>query len=163
MKYILLILCFVIFAYPTLAAPSKTKDPSPAPEIEAYNSGTELLKQLQFAAAEKQLRQALKSNEKFPESHNNLAYALRKQGPKHFEKALRHYNRAIELDQNLAEAYMYRGVLYVQMGQLDKAQADLDTLKRQSPRLAKELDYVIQNQAEKTPEKFFGVAAVIKE
>ncbi|MEM1156969.1 MAG: tetratricopeptide repeat protein [Verrucomicrobiota bacterium] len=145
------------------AGGSKKKDPAPEPGVKAYNAGTDLLSELKFTAAEKQLRQALQENEKFPEAHNNLAYALRKQGPDHYKEALRHYNRAIELDRNLDEAYMYRGVLYVQMGQIDQAQADLEILRKKSPHLAQELNYVVENKTEKTPEQFFGVAATIEE
>jgi len=50
--------------------------------------------------------------------------SVRMQGAQNFERALRHYNRAIELKPTLAQAYMYRGVLYTQMGDMAKARAD---------------------------------------
>src|SRR6476620_1402622 len=48
----------------------------------------------------------------FAEAYNNLAFTLRKQGSANFQKSLAYYNKAIQLKPKLAEAYMYRGVLY---------------------------------------------------
>ena len=62
----------------------------------------------------------------------------------------------------LAEAYMYRGVLHVQQNNLERAMEDLATLKRLDNYLATELSYVIQNKAEKAPEKFFGVTKKVR-
>ncbi len=91
-------------------------------------------------------------------AHNNLAFVLRKQGSARFDEALQHYNRAIELNDKLAEAYMYRGVLYQAMGQNDLAltdQARLLELGRGD--LANELEWVLDNAKEKEPPQFFGV------
>ncbi|MEM6279601.1 MAG: tetratricopeptide repeat protein [Verrucomicrobiota bacterium] len=131
-------------------------------EDEAYNAGTKLLKKLEFVAAEKKLQEALKIKEAFPEAHNNLAFALRKQGEEKFPSALQHYHRAIELNPKLSEAYMYRGVLYIQMGKPDLAKADHATLSGLSTELAAELEWVIENGKEKEPEQFFGVTALKK-
>jgi Flp pilus assembly protein TadD len=140
------------------AAPSKPSEPKADPSVVAYNEGTEYLMELEFAKAESNLREALRENPKMAEAHNNLAYALRKQGEAHYDDALKHYNRAIEINPKMAEAYMYRGVLYVQMGEPEKALADHRTLLQLSPSLAAELEYVVKNGREKTPEQFFGVA-----
>ena len=67
------------------------------------------------------------------------------------------YNRALEINPNLAEAYMYRGVLHIQMGNKELATKDLETLKTLNQDLADELQYVISNGREKEPEQFFGV------
>ena len=42
-----------------------------------------------------------------------------------YELALSDYNKAIELDSNLAEAYANRGVLYAILKQTEKAKIDL--------------------------------------
>ena len=55
--------------------------------IELYNSGTQLLFESNYEAAEKALKKALKKNKKLAEAHNNLAFALRKQGAKQFKQA----------------------------------------------------------------------------
>jgi tetratricopeptide (TPR) repeat protein len=103
-------------------------------------------------------RRALDRNERFAEAHNNLAYSLRKQGPARYAEALKHYNRAIELNPNLAEPYMYRGVLHTQMGNRSLALKDHETLVGMKSPLAAELEYVVENGREKTPEQFFGVS-----
>ena len=62
--------------------------------------------------------------------------------------ALGHYNRAIELKPNLAEAYEYRGVLLLRMGRKTAAEKDLATLKTLNPKLAAELERVIKTGKE---------------
>jgi tetratricopeptide (TPR) repeat protein len=74
----------------------------------------------------------------------NLAYSLRKQGPQNYAKALEHYNKAIQLEPNLAEAYEYRGVLFLKWGRKVDVEKDLATLKTLNPKLATELEHVIQ-------------------
>ena len=140
-------------------APSKPKEPKKDPAVEAYNAGTEHLFDLEFPEAAEDLQRAIKEDSEMAAAHNNLAYALRKQGGDHFEEALSHYNQAIKLDPELAEAFMYRGVLYVMMGNDAAARKDRVTLQELSPELADELGYVIENGKEKVPEQFFGVTA----
>ena len=65
---------------------------------------------------------------------------VRLQGSANFQKSLAYYNKAIQLKPKLAEAYMYRGVLYAQMGRKADAQADLVLLKKMNGHLAKELE-----------------------
>ena len=147
---------------PALAAPSGSAGPAPDPEIAAYNKGVQLMLKKKFERAEKWFRRALKSEEAFAEAHNNLGYVLRKQGPERYDEALRHYDRAIELSPGLAQPYMYRGVLHVQMGNVPLAEKDQETLGELSPELERELAYVIENRREKEPEQFFGVSREIE-
>ncbi|WP_047044706.1 tetratricopeptide repeat protein [Vibrio mexicanus] len=127
-----------------------------------YNSGVKLMLNKQFEDAEVKFRKAIERDEDFAKAHNNLAYTLRKQGRANFEEALSHYNRAIELEPKLAEPYMYRGVLYVQMDKPNLAKEDLDTLAQLDSDLAKELRHVIDQGQEKAPEQFFGVSKAVK-
>lgn len=53
---------------------------------------------------------------------------------------------------------MYRGVLYVQMGDKKRALEDHQTLVEMGSPLAVELEYVVKNNREKAPEQFFGVS-----
>ena len=117
---------------------------------------------MELGRAERQLRRALRQQEEFAEAHNNLAFVLRKQGEDHFAEALQHYNRAIELNAELAEAYMYRGVLYVHMGDAAAAEADREILEALNSSLAAELRWVIDHGHEKEPEHFFGVVQAIE-
>ena len=98
-----------------------------AQPVQVYNQGIELM-----------------HAKKFAEAHNNLAYSLRKQGPQNYSQALEHYNKAIQLKPNLAEAYEYRGVLFPKLGRKVEAEKDLATLKTLNPKLATELEHVIQ-------------------
>jgi len=141
-----------------MAAGSPKVTPDIAREIKDYNRGVELMMEKQFEKAEKWFRKSIERRESFPEAHNNLAYTLRKQGKSHFEEAMGHYNRAIELKPGLPEPHMYRGVLHVQMGSTDMALKDHETLVSMGSPLAKELEYVIENGREKSPERFFGVS-----
>ena len=143
-------------------AGSGPSEPAPEPEIASYNKGVQLMLKKKFEKSEKWFRKALQSKEDFAEAHNNLGYVLRKQGSDHYEEALRHYDRAIEIKPNLAQPYMYRGVLHVQMGNVALAERDHARLEELSPELAGELAYVIENKREKEPEQFFGVSREIE-
>lgn len=92
-------------------------------EVAAYNQGVDALEKNDYAGARKLFEAALARNEKFPEAHNNLAYTLRMQSLDNADASLEHYNRAIELAPKFAQAYYYRGVLFVQLGRSDDAEA----------------------------------------
>jgi tetratricopeptide (TPR) repeat protein len=96
-----------------------------------------------YAAAQQKFEQALAADEGLAEAHNNLAFSLRMQSALNRERALRHYNRALELKPDLARAYMYRGVLLAQMGDLTRARADHARLLALDPQLAAMLERVL--------------------
>lgn len=132
------------------AAAAVDNDPLPAPTgtpreraVSAYNEGVTLLRAKHYAAAQEQFEQALALDEAFPEAHNNLAFSLRMQGTHHVERALHHYQRALELKPDLAQAYMYRGVLFTQMGDLARARADHAKLLAIDQKLAVKLEQII--------------------
>ena len=125
-------------------------DPLPVPKgtpreraVSAYNEGVKLMRDKHYAAAQEQFEQALALEETLAEAHNNLAFSLRMQGTHNFERALQHYQRAIELKPDLAQAYMYRGVLFTQMGDLARARADHAKLLALDQALAAKLERVI--------------------
>jgi tetratricopeptide (TPR) repeat protein len=129
-------------------------DPLPVPSgmprekaVTTYNEGVALLLDKRYAAAQAKFEAALAQDEKLAEAHNNLAFSLRMQGAQNFERSLRHYDRALELKPELAQAYMYRGVLFTQMGDLARARADHARLLRLDPSLAAELEAVIVGRA----------------
>jgi len=152
-----------LFAGDLFAAGSKPRKPdlkleaAKAEAIAAYNAGTAHLTAAEYEEAEADLKAALEKDAKLAEAHNNLAFVLRKQGPDRYKEAMKHYNRAIRLNRKLAEAYMYRGVLHVTMGNERDAEKDLKRLTKLSPDLAEELKWVIENGKEKEPAQFFGV------
>jgi len=125
-------------------------DPLPAPKgdarqraVAAYNAGVKLMVDKRYAAAQQNFEEALVADEGLAEAHNNLAFSLRMQGAFNHERALRHYDRALELKPDLARAYMYRGVLFTQMGDLARARADHARLLSLDPRLAARLERII--------------------
>ena len=139
-------------AYPS--AQAVESDPLPVPTgtprekaVIAYNEGVALLLDKRYAAAQAKFEAALAQDEKLAEAHNNLAFALRMQGAQNFERSLRHYDRALELKPELAQAYMYRGVLFTQMGDTARARADHRRLLTLDPDLAAQLDAVIVGRA----------------
>jgi tetratricopeptide (TPR) repeat protein len=130
------------------AAPAHAveSDPLPVPAgtsraaaVTAYNAGVALLVERRYAEAQAQFEAALALDEQLAEAHNNLAYSLRMQGGANFDRSLLHYDRAIALKPDFARAYMYRGVLYTQRGDMARAKADLDRLRTLDPALADEL------------------------
>ena len=159
MKLFMIALAFTFMSVTlATAAGSPSIKSTTSEDIKIYNDGVELMMAKKFSRAEKQFRKALALNESFAEAHNNLAYTLRKQGPDYYDEALKHYNRSIELKPGLDEPYMYRGVLYIQIGNNSLALADHKTLVNRNSPLASELQFVVENGREKEPEPFFGVS-----
>ena len=132
------------------AARAVESDPLPVPEggarqraVTAYNEGVKLMVDRHYAAAQQKFEEALAADEGLAEAHNNLAFSLRMQGAFNRERALRHYDRALELKPDLARAYMYRGVLFTQMGDLARARADHAQLRALDPQLAARLERIM--------------------
>ena len=145
MTIVLVVLLFGTTA--ALAAGSSTSSSS-RPGVRQYNSGVKYMKKGQFEKAQAKFEDALARNPDMAEAHNNLGYSLRKQGEAKYAEALSNYNRAIELDVNLAEAYMYRGVLHMLMGNEDKALQDHRTLIKLDRKLADALQAAIASGEE---------------
>jgi Flp pilus assembly protein TadD len=91
------------------------------------------------------------------EAHNNLAFSLRMQGTPNFERALTHYDRALALKPDLARAYMYRGVLFTQRGDLTRTRADHAELLVLDRELAAKLERIIAGGSER--DHYDGLAA----
>jgi tetratricopeptide (TPR) repeat protein len=125
-------------------------DPLPVPSggpreraVTAYNAGVKLLLDRRYADAQRKFEEALTADEGLAEAHNNLAFSLRMQSAANRDRALKHYDRALTLKPRLAQAYMYRGVLFTQMGDLARARADHATLLTLDRNLAARLERVI--------------------
>lgn len=130
-------------------------DPLPSPQagaradaVRLYNDGVTLLLARRFREAQQTFEAALALDGQLAEAHNNLAFALRMQGPQNFAASLAHYNRAIELKPGLAQAYMYRGVLFVQQGDKLRARQDLERLRQLDAKLAADLERVVEGAGE---------------
>lgn len=119
-----------------------------ADAVRHYNDGVVLLRARNFREAQQKFEATLALDEGLAEAHNNLAFALRMQGRHNFTASLAHYNRAIELKPDLAQAYMYRGVLFVQQGDKQRARQDLERLRGLDARLAADLERVVSGADE---------------
>jgi tetratricopeptide (TPR) repeat protein len=136
--------------FPAPATRADESAPLPVPKgsareqaVVAYNDGVKLLVEKRYPQAQAKFEEAIERFEALAEAHNNLAFSLRMQGTQHFERALKHYNRAIELKPDLAVAYVYRGMLLTQMGDLKRASADHAQLLKLDRALAAQLEAVI--------------------
>jgi tetratricopeptide (TPR) repeat protein len=125
-------------------------DPLPVPKggaperaVTAYNAGVKLLLDKKYGDAQRKFEEALAADEQLAEAHNNLAFSLRMQSAVNRDRALKHYDRALHLKPRLAQAYMYRGVLFTQMGDLDRARADHAQLLKLDRALATKLERII--------------------
>jgi tetratricopeptide (TPR) repeat protein len=150
------LVALMFFTTAAFAAGSSSKPASKRPSVVAYNAGVKLMQNGEYAEAQAQFEKALSKNANMAEAHNNLGYSLRKQGPQNYEEALRHYDRAIELKRDLAEAYMYRGVLHMLMGNEDKALEDHRALTKMNRQLADALQAAIASGEE--PDGLEGLA-----
>jgi len=146
----LLALALVLMLAPGRAMGAES-DPLPVPQtgarahaVRLYNDGVTLLLTRRFGDAQQKFEAALALDEQLAEAHNNLAFALRMQGRENFAASLAHYNRAIELKPGLAQAYMYRGVLFMQQGDTLRARQDLERLRQLDAKLAADLERVVE-------------------
>ncbi|PYV36429.1 MAG: hypothetical protein DMG06_30740 [Acidobacteria bacterium] len=92
-------------------------------------------------------------SEENAQAHNSLGWIALKKGDA--AAAQQHFERALQLDPNLMEAYINLGMLYKQASDYTRARANFETfLARASPkkdrdsipRIKKELAEVIQRQ-----------------
>lgn len=156
-RVLTVIAALALLATNTLAAGSSSVSTSDTrPGVSEYNAGVELMQKGHFSKAQAEFEAALKKNPSMAEAHNNLGYSLRKQGSANHDTALEHYNRAIELKDDLAEAYMYRGVLHMLMGNEAKALEDHRSLTKLDRKLADALQAAIASGEE--PDGLEGLA-----
>ena len=86
----------------------------------------ELIGEEKYEQAVKELEVALEEDPENADILNLLAFSHRKQG--HFEVALDYYQRALKIEPEHRRANEYLGELYLQMGQLGKAEERLQVL-----------------------------------
>jgi tetratricopeptide (TPR) repeat protein len=153
-RVLVAIVTIVMVALAAAPAAAVESDPLPVPPggtreraVLAYNAGVKQMLEKRYGAAQQKFEEALAADERLAEAHNNLAFSLRMQGAANFARALKHYNRALELKPDLARAYMYRGVLFTQQGDLAKARADHARLLALDPDLAAKLEAVIHGRS----------------
>jgi len=116
--------------------------------VRFYDQGVRAMNSKKYAEAQARFAQALTENPRFAEAHNYLGYSLQMEGRQNYLMALEHYNRAIQLKPNLAQAYEYRGALLLNMDRKSAAEKDFATLKTLNPGLAVEVERVMKKGKE---------------
>lgn len=86
----------------------------------------ELINEEQYEQAIVELDKALRDDPENADMLNLMAYSHRKLG--HFEIALKYYQQALGIEPEHRGANEYLGELYLQMGQLEKAEERLQVL-----------------------------------
>jgi len=94
-----------------------------------YGPIIELLDEEQYQKAIDASKKALLKSPDNPDLFNYIAYSHRKLGQ--FEDAFVYYFKALEIDPEHRGANEYLGELYLQTGQLDKAQERLQVLDKE--------------------------------
>lgn len=90
------------------------------------NIGLAYLKLEQPGQAEQAFVDALEKDDRDAVAHNHLGILLRQQG--NFAEALQHYRRAIQIDDEYAQAYLNLGILYdLYLQDLEKALRHYET------------------------------------
>ncbi|MBL8629855.1 MAG: tetratricopeptide repeat protein [Rhodospirillaceae bacterium] len=107
------------------AAGSTSSEPSPSDE---YKKAVKAIEAKDFAGAEKLLTDYVKKKDKDAGGWNYLAYAQRNQGKN--DEAMKNYNMALTIDPNHKGALEYQGELFLKLGNMDGAKANLEKLQK---------------------------------
>lgn len=127
------LLAALLFAGTAFAFDNFSPDNSAPKELTAIRAK---IKAKDFEGALKDLRPLLPKHDQ-ADVHNLLAFSLRKTGD--IKQAAVHYERALQLDPNHLSALEYQGEMFIQLGQMDKARANLARLKKLCPKGCEEL------------------------
>jgi len=99
-----------------------------SPNLEA---GRKAVEAKDFKSALGHLTKAAGETPDDADVHNLLGYSHRKLSQ--FEKAMEHYRLALKIDPNHRGAHEYMGELYLEKGQLDNAERQLQALSKACP------------------------------
>ncbi|MCH9844872.1 MAG: tetratricopeptide repeat protein [Alphaproteobacteria bacterium] len=102
-----------------------------------YNHAVKMIEAEDYRKASKALKKAVRYEKNNADYWNLLGFSLRKQ--QNYKAAKRAYDKALKIDENHLGANEYLGELYIQMGESDKAQAQLAKLQNLCPNGCEEL------------------------
>ena len=100
---------------------------SSAPAIPTLGDIRADIKAKHWQTAIEKLSAFVDANPSSADGYNLLGYSFRNLG--NSKRAMSAYNRALKLDPKHTGALEYQGVLFVKLGDLDKANANLDKIK----------------------------------
>jgi tetratricopeptide (TPR) repeat protein len=99
-----------------------------APDLTAVRSA---IKAKEFKVAIKDLSGMIDAGVQHADVYNLLGFSLRKSGEQ--KAALTYYAKALDFDANHKGALEYQGELYVEIGEIAKARANLASLEKLCP------------------------------
>jgi len=102
-----------------------------------YSLGQAYLELGQYNAAKNQFNTVKHLAPESPNGNFGLGLVCSRQGD--FEEAIRQFKKAIGIENELYDAYAEMGYAYADLGQMDKAQEQVDSLKQERPGLAEML------------------------
>tara|TARA_B110001450_G_scaffold153898_1_gene143610 strand:+ start:126 stop:626 length:501 start_codon:yes stop_codon:yes gene_type:complete len=125
-KIILIALAF-LFNYPVYAAGSDSGNTGAnISKSNYYYDALKLIKNKSFKLAIENLNKAEKMSKIDPDIYNYLGFSYRKMGD--MKLASFNYEKALKIDPKHKGALEYQGEMFITLGQLDKAKANLKKL-----------------------------------
>lgn len=109
-------------------APSKPKSPAkPKPAVPTLADARADISAKNWSKAIADLTLIVKANPSSADAYNLLGYSYRNAG--NYDRAGQAYGKALKLNPKHTGALEYQGVLFIKLGQTDKAKANLDKIK----------------------------------
>jgi tetratricopeptide (TPR) repeat protein len=125
-KIILIALAF-LFNYPVYAAGSDSGNTGAnISKSNYYYDALKLIKNKSFKLAIEKLNKAEKNSKLDPDIYNYLGFSYRKMG--NMKLASLNYEKALKIDPKHKGTLEYQGEMFITLGQLDKAKANLKKL-----------------------------------
>jgi Flp pilus assembly protein TadD len=120
-------LALALTATPGLSFDTGGDDSSAAPAVPTLAEARADIRAKDWTDAIEKLTLIVAADPQSADAYNLLGYAFRNAG--NSSRAMQAYNKALKLNPNHTGALEYQGVLFVMLGDLDKANANLDKIK----------------------------------
>ena len=137
LRSLLSIIVIIVFTIPAYAAGSDEEDTAETAKPD-LTAAKEFIEAKRFKEAIPHLKRARAADDDNADIHNWLGYSYRKIGK--FEKSMKNYNRALELNSEHKGALEYKGELYLQIGKLTEAKKLQAKLRQICPESCEELE-----------------------
>ena len=123
--FLIIITC--LLNSPAYAAGSSSDSKTSITKSTYYYDAMKLIKKKSFDAAIKSLKKAEINSKNDPDIYNYLGYSNRKLG--NMEKAASNYRKALKISPKHKGALEYQGEMFITLGQIKKAEANLKKLE----------------------------------
>jgi tetratricopeptide (TPR) repeat protein len=123
--FLVIIACLLYF--PAFAAGSSSDNKANIPKSSNYYDAMKFIKSKSFEAAINSLKKAEINSKNDPDIYNYLGYSNRKLG--NMKKASLNYSKALNILPEHKGALEYQGEMFLTLGQLEKAEANLKKLE----------------------------------